>query len=97
MGYNPRAHMTKAVEARPPAGLALPIAAITDEFSLDLDTALDAMASIGMTGAELRVIGGRNVLDLSDDELDQVVASVRARGMSVPAIASPLIFSARKS
>ena len=37
-----------------------PIAAITDEFSLDLDTALDAMAKIGMTGAELRLIGDRN-------------------------------------
>ena len=45
-----------------------PIAAITDEFSLDLDTALDAMAKIGMTGAELRLIGDRNMIDLSDAE-----------------------------
>ena len=83
--------MTKVVEARPAPGLAIPIAAITDEFSFDLETALDTMATIGMTGAELRVIGGRNILDLTDDEVDQAMASVQARGMSVPAIASPLL------
>jgi sugar phosphate isomerase/epimerase len=49
------------------------------------------MAAIGMTGAELRVIDGRNILDLNDDEVDRVIASVRAHGMSVPAIASPLL------
>jgi L-ribulose-5-phosphate 3-epimerase len=79
-----------AVRAHEPE-LAIPIAAITDEFSLDLDVALDAMAAVGMTGAELRVIGGRNILDLTDDEVDRAVAAVRARGMSVPAIASPLL------
>jgi sugar phosphate isomerase/epimerase len=83
--------MTNVAEARRPAGLAIPIAAITDEFSPDLETALDAMAAIGMTGAELRVIGGRNILDLTDDEVNQVVALVRARGMHVPAIASPVL------
>jgi sugar phosphate isomerase/epimerase len=74
-----------------PAGLAIPIAAITDEFSFDLDEALDAMCAIGMTGAELRVISGRNILDLTDDEVDRAVASVHARGMRVLAIASPLL------
>ena len=79
--------------ASQPAGLANPIAAITDEFSFDLDQALDAMVSIGMTGVELRVIGGRNILDLTDEEVDQAVRSVQARGMDVPAIASPLLSS----
>ena len=83
--------MTNARAASEPAGLAIPLAAITDEFSFDLDVALDAMASVGMTGAELRVIGGRNILDLTDDDVDRAVAAVRARGMSVPAIASPLL------
>ena len=36
--------------------LRMPIAAITDEFSSDLATALEPMAAIGMTGAELRVV-----------------------------------------
>ena len=52
----------------------IPIAAITDEFSPDLDTALAVMQEIGMTAAELRVIGGKNILDLTDEELDRVVA-----------------------
>ena len=80
-----------AVRVSESAGLAIPTAAITDEFSSDLDVALDAMVSVGMTGAELRVIGGRNVLDLTDDEVDRAIAAVRARGMTVPAIASPLL------
>src|SRR6187431_3776190 len=80
-----------AVRASESAGLAIPTAAITDEFSSDLDVALDAMVSVGMTGAELRVIGGRNILDLTDDEVDAAIAAVRARGMTVPAIASPLL------
>lgn len=67
------------------------IAAITDEFSLDLDTALDAMAKIGMTGAELRLIGDRNLIDLSDAEVVDVRRRVEQRGMRVLSIASPVL------
>jgi sugar phosphate isomerase/epimerase len=68
------------------------LAAITDEFSpTDLDAALEGMSDVGMTGAELRVIGGRNMLDLSDEEVDEVRAKVEARGMTVVALASPLL------
>ncbi|MCW5977608.1 MAG: sugar phosphate isomerase/epimerase [Bryobacteraceae bacterium] len=69
----------------------LPIAAITDEFSPDLEKALDAMAAIGMTGAELRMIGSRNIIDIDDDELDRAVGMVKARGMEVISIASPIL------
>lgn len=69
-----------------------PIAAITDEFSpADLDAALAGMAEVGMTGAELRVVFGRNMIDLSDDEIDRVRAAVAARGMAVVSLASPLL------
>lgn len=68
-----------------------PIAAITDEFSLDLDIALDAMAKIGMTGAELRLIGDRNMIDLSDAEVADVRRRVEQRGMQVLSIASPVL------
>lgn len=67
------------------------IAAITDEFSPDLDTALRSMREIGMTGAELRVIAGRNIVDLGDDELDRALGQVRAAGLEVVSIASPLL------
>jgi sugar phosphate isomerase/epimerase len=66
-------------------------AAITDEFSPDLDVALDAMAALGMTGAELRVISGRNILDLTDSEVDRARAAVEARGLQVISIASPVL------
>ena len=69
-----------------------PIAAITDEFSPDnLDAALKGMAEVGMTGAELRVAFGRNMIDLSDEEVDRVRDAVRARGMEVVSLASPLL------
>lgn len=68
-----------------------PIAAITDEFSLDLDAALDAMSAIGMTGAELRLIGDRNVIDFSDEELADVRQRVERRGIRILGIASPVL------
>ena len=68
------------------------IAAITDEFSPDdLDRSLAAMSQIGMTGAELRVIGGRNMIDLTDEEVDRVRAAVEGKGMTVVSLASPLL------
>jgi sugar phosphate isomerase/epimerase len=68
------------------------IGAVTDEFSPDsLDRALDAMAGLGMTFAELRVVNGRNIIDLSDAEIDDVRARVEARGMRVLSIASPVL------
>jgi len=68
-----------------------PIAAITDEFSFDLDAALDAMATVGMTGAELRLIGDRNIIDFSDQEVTDVRRQVERRGMRVLGIASPVL------
>jgi L-ribulose-5-phosphate 3-epimerase len=70
----------------------IPIAAITDEFSTtDLTAALDAMAGLGMSGVELRMVFGRNIIDLSNDELDAVCAAVAERGMKILSIASPVL------
>jgi sugar phosphate isomerase/epimerase len=67
-------------------------AAVTDEFSpTDLDRALDAMAALGMTGAELRVIWGRNVISLTDAEIDRVRAAAESRGIRILSIASPVL------
>jgi L-ribulose-5-phosphate 3-epimerase len=68
----------------------IPIGAITDEFSPDLEIALAAMQEIGMSGAELRMVCGKNIIDLSDTELDGVGECVTARGFKVISIASPL-------
>jgi L-ribulose-5-phosphate 3-epimerase len=69
----------------------LRLAAITDEFSPDLAAALDAMAAIGMTGAELRVLWGRNIMDLSDRELVGAIDLIRRKKFEVVSIASPLL------
>lgn len=69
----------------------LALGAITDEFSPDLSTALSAMAESAMTAVELRTIGGRNIVDLSNDEIDEVRDAVDAAGMRVVSIASPVL------
>ena len=68
----------------------IPIAAITDEFSPDLESALEAMQEIGMKAAELRVIWGKNIMDLSDHELERAREITASRGFQVISIASPL-------
>jgi sugar phosphate isomerase/epimerase len=69
----------------------IPIAAITDEFAPDLAEALPVMREIGMTAAELRVIAGKNILDLSMDELTRVKDQIEEAGLRVISIASPLL------
>lgn len=69
----------------------LRIASITDEFSPQLGLALEAMKSIGMTGAELRVVWGKNIMDLSDEELDKTVELCGRYGMEIISIASPIL------
>jgi sugar phosphate isomerase/epimerase len=67
------------------------IAAITDEFSPDLEVATRSMAEIGMTGAELRMVFGKNILDLTAEELDRAIAIVRVQGLEIISIASPVL------
>jgi sugar phosphate isomerase/epimerase len=71
--------------------MTIPIGAITDEFSLDIETALDAMSPLGMTIAELRLIDNRNIIDLTDDEVEGIRARVEGHGMRVLSIASPVL------
>ena len=68
-----------------------PIAAITDEFSPDLETAVRSMAALGMQGAELRMVFGKNIIDLSDEELNRAIAVARGAGLEIVCIASPLL------
>lgn len=68
----------------------IPIAAITDEFSPMLAEAIPPMKEIGMTAAELRVIDGKNILDLSPEELKGTKEALDGAGLSVVSIASPI-------
>jgi sugar phosphate isomerase/epimerase len=68
-----------------------PIAAITDEFSPDLATAAQSMHEVGMTAAELRMVFGKNIIDLTDEELDRAQQIVTEQGLKIISIASPLL------
>jgi L-ribulose-5-phosphate 3-epimerase len=71
--------------------LRLPIAAITDEFSPNLARTIPLMREIGMTGAELRVVNGKNIMDLAPDELKRAHDLLAEAGLQVLSIASPLL------
>ena len=49
------------------------------------------MKETGMTAAELRVVDGKNILDLSEEELRRTKDALEAAGLPVIAIASPLL------
>jgi sugar phosphate isomerase/epimerase len=67
------------------------LGAITDEFSPDLDIAAPAMSAAGLETAELRVLWGRNILDVGDDDLDRALRILDKYGLVVDSIASPLL------
>jgi L-ribulose-5-phosphate 3-epimerase len=69
----------------------IPIAAVTDEFSPDLALALPVMREIGMNIAELRVVGGKNIMDLTVDEQKRAKEQLAAADMTVISLASPLL------
>ncbi|MGC2660708.1 MAG: sugar phosphate isomerase/epimerase family protein [Bryobacteraceae bacterium] len=69
----------------------IPIAAITDEFSPTLAAAIPVMKEIGMRAAELRVVDGKNVMDLTVDELKRTRDALGEAGLHVISIASPLL------
>ena len=61
-----------------------------DEIAPDLDAQLDTLAREAIAHLELRGVWGKNVLRLSDDELDRVATALDGRGVKVSAIASPI-------
>lgn len=67
------------------------LGAITDEFSPDLEIAAPAMRAAGLEVAELRVLWGKNLLDLSDAEVDRALQILTKHGLTVDAIASPIL------
>jgi len=69
----------------------IPIAAITDEFSQDLETAARSIGEVGLTGAELRMVFGKNIIDLTDAELGRACEIAAAHALEIISIASPLL------
>jgi len=69
----------------------LTISLITDEVSPSLDEALAFACTEGIGTVDLRVIDGRNVLGLPRGELRRAAERVRAAGLSVSCLCTPLL------
>lgn len=69
----------------------LAIGLITDEVSPSLDEGLAFAREEGIDTIDLRVIDGRNVMALSRAELTDAARRVRAAGLSVSCICTPLL------
>lgn len=69
----------------------LTIGLITDEVSPSLDEGLAFAREEGIGTIDLRVIDGRNVLALSRGELADAARRVRAAGLSVSCVCTPLL------
>lgn len=63
---------------------------LTDEVAPRLDDALPWIRARGLRHAEIRMVDGRNVMTLSDDEARDIRKRVEAHGLFVSAIASPV-------
>lgn len=61
-----------------------------DEISGQLDEQLDVLASEGITHLELRGVYGKNVMNLTDDELIRLKAELDAKGIRISSIGSPI-------
>ncbi len=61
-----------------------------DEIASELEEQLAALQSLGINYIELRGIWGKNIADLDEEELRRLQQGLRASGMRVSSIASPI-------
>jgi L-ribulose-5-phosphate 3-epimerase len=72
-------------------GLIDRVGILTDEVSDDFDGALDWIVEQGLKHVEVRVVNGKNVADVTDENaIHDIRRKVEARGLFISAIASPL-------
>ena len=69
----------------------LTLCLITDEVSQSLDEGLAFACAEGIDTVDLRVVDGRNVLELSNSELANASQRLQAAGVTVSCICTPLL------
>ena len=69
----------------------LTLSFITDEVSPRLETGLRFAQAEGLVAIDLRVIDGRNAIELSREELKQAASLIRSYAMSVSCVCTPLL------
>lgn len=65
------------------------LAIVSDEIMQDFEHALKVIRELGVEYVEIRTLWNKNVVELSDTELDNVKSLLRTYGLSVSHIASP--------
>ena len=66
------------------------VAIITDEFTQDFELLCRTAVELGVTSLEVRTIGDKNIVDMSDSEIEEVGRLARAANLTVCSIASPV-------
>jgi sugar phosphate isomerase/epimerase len=66
------------------------LSGFADEISPDLQEQLATLESLGIHYFEFRGVWDKNMLDLTQEELQQVKAAIGARGIRVSALGSPI-------
>ncbi len=66
------------------------ISGFADEISKDLDEQIATLQQEGIKFMELRGVWGKNVLELTDEEVAKVAEILKAGGIGVSAIGSPI-------
>ncbi len=66
------------------------ITGFADEVSSDLDTQIQTFHSLQLKAIDVRRIGGRNVLDLSDEELRDARDRASGHGIDIQSVGSPV-------
>jgi len=67
-----------------------PLTGFVDEISPELSEQVHVARACGLTGIDVRSVGGVNVLDLSDEQLAEVRQATTEAGLSVQAVGSPV-------
>jgi len=66
------------------------LSGFADEIDLDPKIQFATLNDLGITHVEFRSAWGTNVLDLTDEQIDEVAALLAAHGLSVSSIGSPI-------
>lgn len=66
------------------------VTCFADEIAGDLEEQLDVLAQEGLAHIEIRNVWGKNVLDLTEAELQSIREMVDQRGFTVSSVASPI-------
>jgi len=67
------------------------LSVVSDEIAPDIDTAIRFACAHGLAHLDLRSIGGRNLIDFENAELDALRRTLAAAGIRVACFASPLL------